>query len=245
MKALQATNLCRETRRNPARNALRAPSVEPCLLLSIRWVVKHERERSGLGADAEIPACHVGRQYSAGRRCESDIPEGVEASSAQNGRARRSINHVELANAERYSLAKSLRKIERQIAAGPHVLRERQRRVLDEDGTSHAVYVGSVVQLAGQVDCEASPEVELGSVENHFSQHFAAEPPTVITVTCSQALPELCVGDGQVDATLAKRFERTTGPVEQAGTVLQRHSLQDCGGAGGVAIAGLCSSLTA
>ena len=63
--------------------------------------------------------------------------------------------------------------------------------------------------------------MELGSVENHFSQHFAAEPPAVIAITFHQTLSELGVGDGQVDATLAKRFQRTTGSVEQAGTVLQ------------------------
>src|ERR1700744_4709771 len=131
MKALQAPNFGRETRRNPSRDALRSPSTKAGLLLGIRWVVKHKRERAGLGADAEVPARHVWRQYSAGWRCESDIPEGVEASSAQNGGARRSINHVELANAERYSLAKSLGNIERQIAACPYILRERQRRVLD------------------------------------------------------------------------------------------------------------------
>jgi hypothetical protein len=43
----------------------------------------------------------------------------------------------------------------------------------------------------------------------------------MIAVAGGQTLSELGVGDGQVDATLAKRFQRTTGSVEEAGTVLQ------------------------
>ena len=124
-----------------------------------------------------------------------------------------------------YSLAKSLSDVQRQIAACPHILRERQRCVLDEDRTTHAVYVGSVVQLAGQVDREASPEVELRAIQGHLAEHLAAKPPAVIAIPRDQTLPELGVGDGQVDATLAKRFQRTIGAIEQAGTILHRYLL--------------------
>ena len=43
----------------------------------------------------------------------------------------------------------------------------------------------------------------------------------MIAITGHQPLPEFCVGDGKVDATLAKSFQWTTGAIEQAWTVLQ------------------------
>ena len=136
------------------------------------------------------------------------------------------------------SLADPLSDVQRQIAACTYVLRERKRSILDEDGSAHSVHVCPIVQLFGEIDREAFPQVELRAVQSHLSEHLAAKSPAVVAVTGKQALPKFRVGDGEVDTACPQFLKRTAGSIEQTWAVLQGHLLCFGRSAGSVAVVG-------